>query len=150
MGFYLDMVRSTKNNPNENYPREILQLFSIGLYMLNQDGTLQLDDQGNPIPTYSQESINNFSKVLTGWTYCNITCSNSAPGILNYKDPMILNPINHDTTGKTLLNYPDPVNPSVPACGNCTTPEATTAYANDSLNRALDNIFHHPNVAPET
>jgi uncharacterized protein (DUF1800 family) len=148
MGFYLDMVRSTRTNPNENYPREILQLFSVGLYMLNQDGTLKLDDQGQPIPTYSQESINNFSKVFTGWTYCNITCPNSAPGILNYKDPMILVPGNHDTTGKTLLNYPNPVNLSIPACDDCTTPEATTAYANDSLNGALDNIFHHPNVAP--
>lgn len=148
MGFYLDMVRSTKNNPNENYPREILQLFSVGLYMMNQDGTVQLDDKGEPIPTYSQESINNFSKVFTGWTYCNITCENSAPGILNYKDPMILVPANHDTTGKALLNYPNPVNPSIPACADCTTPEATTTYANASLDQALDNIFYHPNVAP--
>jgi uncharacterized protein (DUF1800 family) len=64
MGNYLDMVRSTRNNPNENYAREILQLFSIGLFMLNQDGTLQRDSNNNPIPTYDQNTVNNFTKVL--------------------------------------------------------------------------------------
>ena len=92
MGDYLDMVRSTKINPNENYPREILQLFSIGLFMLNQDGTLQRDAQNNPIPTYTQETVNNFSKVFTGWTFCNNAgCPNAVPGTLNFKDPLILN-----------------------------------------------------------
>ena len=43
MGEYLDMVRSTRNSPNENYPREILQLFSVGLFMLNENGTLQIE-----------------------------------------------------------------------------------------------------------
>ena len=148
MGNYLDMIRSTRNNPNENFPREILQLFSIGLYLLNQDGTLQLDNQGNPIPTYSQETINNFSKVFTGWTYCNLTCANSIPGVLNYKDPMILNPANHDTTAKVLLDYPNAVNPNIEACANCTTDAATKTYAENSLERTLDNIFYHPNVAP--
>lgn len=148
MGFYLDMVRSTKTNPNENYPREIMQLFSIGLYMLNQDGTLVLDQNGDPIPTYSQENVNNLSKVMTGWTYCNITCANSAPGILNYKDPMIISPANHDTTAKTLLNYPNAVSPTIPACANCGTDAETKTYAEDSLNKALDNLFYHPNVGP--
>jgi uncharacterized protein (DUF1800 family) len=148
MGQYLDMVRSTKANPNENYPREILQLFSIGLYMLNQDGTPQLDSQGNFIPTYSQETVNNFSKVFTGWTFCNAACSNSVPGIVNYLDPMVLSPANHDLTAKTLMSYPGAVGSSIAACSDCTTPEATTAYANASLQTALDNIFNHPNVGP--
>jgi uncharacterized protein (DUF1800 family) len=148
MGNYLDMVRSTRLNPNENYPREILQLFSVGLFMLNQDGSLRLDPQGNPIPTYDQEDINNFSKVFTGWTYCNITCPNSAPGILNYKDPMILVPQNHDLTAKTLLNYPGVTNRDIAACSGCTTDTAIESYANASLNQALDNIFNHPNVGP--
>ena len=147
MGHYLDMVRSTKTNPNENYGREILQLFSIGLYMLNQDGTPQLDNAGNPIPTYSQETVNNFAKVFTGWTYCNIGCSNSQPGILNYLDPMRLVPANHDTSAKTLLSYPNAV-ASIPACANCGTDAETAAYADASLNAALDNIFNHPNVGP--
>ena len=148
MGNYLDMVRSTRANPNENYPREILQLFSIGLFMLNQDGTTQLDPQGNPIPTYDQETINNFTKVFTGWTYCNFGCPNSSSGVLNYKDPMVLTAANHDTTAKTLLNYPGAVGRDIPACTSCSTTAATEAYANTSLNQTLDNIFHHPNLGP--
>jgi uncharacterized protein (DUF1800 family) len=148
MGYYLDMARSTRVNPNENYPREILQLFSIGLYMLNPDGTLRLDQQGNPIPTYSQEDINELSKVFTGWTFCNFTCPNSAPGIVNYKDPMILIPANHDLTSKSLLDYPNAQDTNIPACTNCTNDDAIKAYAEDSLNRTLNNIFNHPNVGP--
>ncbi len=149
MGEYLDMARSTKNNPNENYPREILQLFSIGLFMLNQDGTMQRDAQNNPIPTYTQENVNNFSKVFTGWTFCNSAeCPNAVPGTLDFKDPLILNPLNHDTTEKILLNYPNAVNSTIPACTNCATAEDTTNYAKASLNQALNNIFNHPNLPP--
>src|SRR5688572_6554619 len=148
MGFYLDMARSTKLNPNENYPREILQLFSVGLYLLNQDGTRQLDQQNNPIPTYTQENINELSKVFTGWTYCNFTCTNSQGGIINYKDPMILIPANHDLGAKTLLTYPGAQNTTIPACTNCANDEAIKTYAENSLNQALNNIFNHPNVGP--
>jgi uncharacterized protein (DUF1800 family) len=96
MGNYLDMVRSTRNNPNENFAREILQLFNIGLFMLNQDGTLQLDNNNQPIPTYDQTTVNNFTKVFTGWQLCETTgasCPNRTPGAPNYKDPMLLNQI---------------------------------------------------------
>lgn len=150
MGDYLDMVRSTKSNPNENYPREILQLFTIGLFMLNQDGTIQRDGQNNPIPSYTQETVNNFTKVFTGWSYCQnpASCGHFSSGTLNYIDPMLLNPANHDTTAKTLLNYPNAVSPTIPACTNCTTPEDTAAYADASLNATLDNIFNHPNTPP--
>jgi uncharacterized protein (DUF1800 family) len=153
MGEYLDMVRSTRTNPNENYPREILQLFSIGLNMLNQDGTPILDAQGNRIPTYDQEKINQFTKVFTGWTLCNNganpLCPNFSTGTPNYIDPMYLaTPNNHDQTAKTLFDYPGAPNPTIPACANCTTNDARIAYANDSLNKTLDNIFYHPNVAP--
>ena len=137
MGNYLDMATSTVQNPNENYGREILQLFSIGLDMLNQDGTPMLDGLGNRIPTYNQETIVNFAKVFTGWTYCNQTCGNSQPGIVNFRDPMILVPVNHDTTSKTLLNYPG-ASPVIPAGQD----------ADDDLDAALDNIFYHPNTAP--
>ncbi len=142
MGNYLDMVRSGAFSPNENYARELLQLFSIGLFMLNQDGTLQLDQNGQPIPTYNQETVNNFSKVFTGWTYCNDgnnpACPSAAPGLLNYKDPMILNQDDHHTGAKTLLNYPNAVHREIPAGQN----------GNTDLTQALDNVFHHPNVAP--
>jgi hypothetical protein len=56
-------------DPNENYAREVLQLFSIGLEQLNQDGTPQLDGSGNPIPTYDQDTIEGFAHTFTGWTY---------------------------------------------------------------------------------
>jgi hypothetical protein len=69
MGLYLDMANNSRTAPNENYAREILQLFTVGLYKLNQDGTLQLDANSNPIPTYDQNTIINFAKIFTGWTY---------------------------------------------------------------------------------
>lgn len=149
MGNYLDMIRSTKTNPNENYPREILQLFNIGLFMLNQDGTLQLDAQNNPIPTYDQNTVNNFTKVFTGWRDCNVvaSCPNLVSGSLDYKDPMLLVPNNHDVTAKTLLTYPGSTTTNIAACSGCNT-AAITTYANNSLNQALDNIYNHPNVAP--
>ena len=150
MGNYLDMMRSTRNNPNENYPREILQLFSIGLYLMNQDGTLQLDGSGNPIPTYDQNIVNNFTKVFTGWRDCRVlsaTCPNQIVGVSNYTDPMELAPANHDVTAKTLLNYPGSTTTNIPACAGCTN-AAIIPYANASLDQALDNIFNHPNVAP--
>jgi hypothetical protein len=83
MGDYLDMARSTKNSPNENYAREILQLFTIGLFMLNPDGTYQLDGNNEPVPTYDQDTVNNFTKVFTGWTFCNTGCPNSTLGAVN-------------------------------------------------------------------
>jgi uncharacterized protein (DUF1800 family) len=153
MGEYLDMIRSTRQNPNENYPRELLQLFTVGLYLLNQDGTLVLDNQGNRIPTYDQDKIDQFTKVFTGWIQCNDgnnpVCSNAVIGSPNYVDPMyIANPNNQDQTAKTLFNYPGAPNPTIAACTNCTNNAAGIAYANDSLNKTLDNIFYHPNVAP--
>lgn len=137
MGEYLDMAISTSQDPNENYAREVLQLFSIGLDMLNQDGTPMLNGSGNRIPTYNQESIVNFAKIFTGWTYCNQGCLNSQPGLINYRDPMIVNPANHDTTSKTLLNYPG----AFPFVSAGQTPD-------QDLDAALDNIFYHPNTAP--
>jgi uncharacterized protein (DUF1800 family) len=148
MGNYLDMMRSTRTNPNENYPREILQLFNVGLFLLNQDGTVQRDGAGNPIDTYSQEDVNNFTKVMTGWTRCEVTgCLNRTTGAPNYKDPMILTTGNHDLTAKTLLDYPGAVGKNIAACAGCTG-TAITNYANNSLNQALDNIYYHPNTAP--
>ena len=139
MGNYLDMAISSRQNPNENYAREILQLFSIGVDMLNQDGTPMLDGQGNRIPTYNQETVNNFTKVFTGWTFCQnpAVCANVQVGVPNYMDDMIVNPANHDTTQKTLLNYPG-ATPVLP-------PGQTPAQ---DLEDALNNIYSHPNVAP--
>jgi uncharacterized protein (DUF1800 family) len=129
MGDYLDMMDSTKWDPNENYAREVLQLFSIGVNKLNPDGTTKLDGQGLPVPTYDQSVVTAFARVFTGWT--------GAPppsnGVPNYLDPMVLVPDDHDTGGKTLLD-------------GAKLPAGQTG-AKD-LNDALDNIFHHPNVGP--
>ncbi len=137
MGNYLDMAISTSQSPNENYAREILQLFSIGVYMLNQDGTVQTDGQGQPIPTYSQNEVNGFTKVFTGWTFCDVGCANSQPGIKNFIDPLVLVPANHDTGQKQLLSYPG----SVPVIPAGLTPQ-------EDFELAIDNIFYHPNVGP--
>jgi uncharacterized protein (DUF1800 family) len=150
MGNYLDMMRSTKNSPNENYPREILQLFTVGLFMLNQDGTVQTDGFGNPIPTYDQDRINNFTKVFTGWRDCRQAppaCPNSVVGTVDYKDPMELVTGNHDVTAKSLFNYPGAPSSTINACVGCNS-AAIATYANNSLDQALDNIFNHPNVGP--
>ena len=156
MGDYLSMATSTKNNPNENYAREIMQLFTIGLFMLNQDGTLQMSG-GLPVPTYDQNVVTNLTKVFTGWSFCSVqaSCPNVPLGSVNYIDPMLLNAgvgtlsgNRHDLTPKTLLSYPNSVNTNIAACGNCTTLPNVATYANASMDQALDNIYNHPNVAP--
>ncbi len=172
MGEYLNMRESTRLAPNENYAREIKQLFTVGLFMLNPDGTLQRDAQNNPIPTYSQDEVNAFTRVLTGWSFCNIaaSCPNLTAATVNFIDPMILNvgvsnPFltnnsgnRHDINSKTLLDYPgvNPANRDIPACGaGCLQPTAQAtallnirSYADSSMDKALDNLFNHPNVGP--
>ena len=141
MGMYLDMVRNSKNDLNENYAREVLQLFTIGLIRLNQNGTPQLDAEDKPIPTYEQDEVNNFTRVFTGWKFCETngaSCPNKTFGAVNYKDPLLLDQDDHTLHGKTLLDYPNAVNKNIPANLN----------GNAELNMALDNIYNHPNVAP--
>ncbi len=151
MGDYLDMRESTRFYFNENFAREILQLFNIGLVKLNPDGTVQTDQQNNPIPTYDQSMVGNFTAVLTGWNLCEASlaqCPHRSPGSPNFIDQMIItNPNNHALTAKTLFSYPGSTTTNVPACEGCTG-AAVVEYANNSLNQALDNIYNHPNVAP--
>jgi len=150
MGRYLDMVDNRCQTPtppdvnicrnglavkpNENYAREILQLFSIGLYLLNPDGTVQVDGNGDPIFSYNQETIEEFARVFTGWTFAD----QLAPGIVNYRDPMIVFlpsgfEARHDKGPKTLLNgFQLPGGQS----------------AEEELNAAHDNILSHQNTAP--
>ena len=168
MGEYLNMrgnsVISLANpTPNENYAREIMQLFSIGVDTLNQDGTPVLDAQGNRIPTYDQNAITNLARVFTGWDLDTPKSASFDGGatqtsIANYQDPMVpnVNRNRYDTNQKTLLvdiRSPNPV--VVPACGSpCTTGTssqqlaADQAYATTSLGLAIDNLFYHPNTGP--
>ena len=139
MGEYLDMRLSTRTSPNENFAREVLQLFSIGTAALNPDGTPQRDAQGNTIPTYTQADITEFTRVFTGW---NFTTALGA-GITNYRDPMApRGGQNHDAGGKTLLN-----GFSIPACTS-TTSAQNVACAQSDMAAVMSHIANHPNVGP--
>ena len=129
MGQYLDMRTSTRNNPNENYPREILQLFSVGTDRLNTDGTPQRNGAGEIVPTYDQAVIDGVTKVFTGWRLA----PQPAPGVANYIDPMVLVANNHDIGSKLLLD------------GTTLPPGQPGAT---DLTMALDNIFSNPSVGP--
>ena len=138
MGVYLDMVNNNKANPakgtvaNENYARESMQLFSVGLVQLNTDGT--------PIPgaapEYDPATVTDLAKVFTGWTFAPEPGYASAWPNPQYDfAPMVAIETHHDITQKT-LNLPLP----------CTIPAGGTALAD--LNAALDCIYKQQNVAP--
>src|SRR5207253_6093903 len=112
MGEYLNMrgnsVGSQSNpTPNENYAREIMQLFSVGVDTLNQNGTPVLDGQGNRIPTYDQTTIANLARVFTGWDLDanKIWSVDGTTAVANYQDPMVPNNNRnrYDIAQKTLL-----------------------------------------------
>jgi uncharacterized protein (DUF1800 family) len=140
MGAYLSMLGNEKPDPvrnirpDENYARELMQLFSIGLVELNQDGSVRLDADNQPIPTYDQAVIEGFAHVYTGWTYAGAAqFQGSFPTQSRQIIPMQLWPQFHDTDPKTLF-------PGV------TLPAGQTG--DQDLADALDNIFNHPNVGP--
>ena len=140
MGDYLNMRTSTLQNPNENYAREILQLFSIGLVQLNTNGTPKLDLGGNTIPTYSQYDINELSRVFTGWRLA----ARQSPGTDDYINTMALVEANHDRGKKSLLcDWTNPVSPT--ACA-----WVFTANQNGDVDvaQAIDAIMAHPNIGP--
>ena len=130
MGAYLNMRGNYKadpagrTEPDENYARELLQLFTIGLYELNQDGTPKLNN-GNPIETYGQKDISGLARALTGWD-----CDDSNPEF--HRLPMKHYADRHELGPKTFLGL--------------TIPSGTPGPA--SLRLALNHIFNHPNVAP--
>ena len=140
MGVYLSMLGNEKPDaarnirPDENYARELMQLFSIGLVELNIDGTTRLDGNNQPIPTYDQAIIEGFAHVFTGWTWAGSPSfgSGRVPVSSQYT-PMEHWPEYHDTGAKTLLN-------------GLVLPAGQTGE--QDLRDALDNIFNHPNVGP--
>jgi uncharacterized protein (DUF1800 family) len=131
MGKYLDLGNSMAPSPNENYAREVMQLFTVGPVLLNQDGSLQLDRNGDPIPTYDQARIGDFSRALSGWTYPGA----SATGVNweSFTGPLQPRDNYHDKSSKTLL-------------GGITTPAGQGTQAD--FDAVMDNLFNHPNVAP--
>ncbi|MFL6254713.1 MAG: DUF1800 family protein [Pyrinomonadaceae bacterium] len=138
MGEYLDMRRSVNGNSNENYSREILQLFSLGVNQLNPDGTPVLDAQGAPVPSYSQTTVNEFTRVFTGWNVAAVFQT----GTTNYRDPMVpRNGTTHDTGAKTLFSTQLAGCPGASGAANGT-------CAQNELNAALNVIANHSNVGP--
>jgi len=140
MGEYLDMANNNKANPatgtepNENYAREILQLFSVGLWQLNPDGTRKLDAAGRPIPTYDQDEIEGFAHVFTGWTYppvAGAASRNNNPR--NFVGQLVPVATTHDTASKLLL-------------AGITAPAGLPVQ--QDLEFAHRNIFTYPNVGP--
>lgn len=159
MGLYLSMfgnqkaVEGTNIRPDENYARELMQLFSLGLVQLNLDGTPKLDSRGQPVPTYSQREIQGFARVFTGWKaacdsyiprdrcfeYANLKPWPYEDGF-NQAQPMVLHESQHEPGEKQLLDYPGVRLPGgmIPA----------NQGGRKDLQDALDNIFYHPNVGP--
>jgi uncharacterized protein (DUF1800 family) len=138
MGDYLDMGNNNKASgalePNENYAREILQLFSIGTAKLEADGTATLDAFGLPVDSYDQEVIEGYAHAFTGWTYETVagaTTRNNNPR--NFLGVMHAVAATHDLGAKELLN-------------GATTPAGQSAEAD--LQQALQAIFLHANVGP--
>lgn len=137
MGKYLSMLGNERPDaernirPDENYARELMQLFTIGLVQLNIDGTPVVDGEGEPIPTYDQDIIEGFAHVFTGWTFA--FAENWEFPRQNFFSPMTPWAEFHDDGAKRLLN-----GVVVPAGQN----------ARQDLEQALDNVFNHPNVAP--
>jgi uncharacterized protein (DUF1800 family) len=138
MGNYLDSVNNRKaagsRQPNENFAREILQLFSIGLWELRDDGSLLLDAMGNPVPTYDQADITELARVYTGWVYPPLPGQTPRVGAtVSYHAPMVAIEAEHDTGAKRVLDR-----------------GTLAAGGNAALDLANANamIMSHPNVGP--
>jgi len=147
MGFYLSHFNNPRSNlaenihPDENYAREIMQLFSIGLYELHTDGTRKLDSEGNYIPTYDNEDIKELAKVFTGL------------GMTDWYEP--------DVGAAPAFGYPfyfiDPTKPMTmyeffhqpgekKIIGDFVIPAGQTGM--QDIEMAVDHLFNHPNVGP--
>jgi uncharacterized protein (DUF1800 family) len=151
MGHFLNTKGNLKEDgkgrqPDENYAREIMQLFTIGLNLLNLDGTEKLDASGKPLPTYGLSDVTNLARVFTGYDLDNAVGRNSID-IINsqgnpdgnkvdsmdsVKRPMVLDESMHSQLEAKFLGV--------------TVPAATPGSA--ALKTALDALFNHPNVGP--
>ena len=136
MGKYLDLANSKKpglaGGANENYARELMQLFSIGLWQLNQDGSQVMVDD-SPVSTYDQQTVHDVARALTGWTYA--TAPGATPTSTNneyFGAPMETRASNHDFTAKAFLGCHLPAGQSV----------------SQDLDSVLDCLMAHPNTAP--
>ena len=147
MGIFLSTMANEGNSsvePDENYAREVMQLFTIGLWQLNPDGSQQLDGSGNPIPTYSLNDVVGISKVFTGFSWnmggntsdqawSGYGASYAGPGFGQDLLPMTAYPTHHSPAEKDFLGVTIPAGSTDPAA---------------DLKIALDTLFNHPNTPP--
>ena len=129
MGNYLSMAYNNKFSPNENYARELFQLFSIGTAMLNADGTPQSDASGTEIAAYTNSDVKEAARALTGWVYAPFEAPVATD---DYTKPMIPSPTRFDAGAKTFLN----------------TKISANATQQENVNAVIDAVFNHPNCAP--
>lgn len=144
MGTFLSHLNNQKANPaantypDENFAREVMQLFSIGLWQLNADGSRQLDAQGQPVPTYSNADITEMARVFTGMTFAD----KNFPGTNgDFTQPMKMVDSFHDFGAKSVLGghviparTADPLHPGVEGLKD--------------VSDAVDILFNHPSIAP--
>jgi len=137
MGKFLDLANSVGGQaniaPNENYPRELLQLFSVGIWKLKNDGTLFLDGSNNPVPAYTPATLSAVSRALSGWTY---PTAPGAPFRSRNNEYMVglmeARPVSHDRGAKTIFGTTLPANQTVTA----------------DMEGVIDIVFAHENVPP--
>jgi uncharacterized protein (DUF1800 family) len=146
MGYYLNTKGNKKENtatgraPDENYGREVMQLFTLGLYQLNSDGTEKRDASGNKLESYTQNDITNIARIFTGWDFDQTQNVNTVepesnrnvPNTIFTRIPMRLTAANHSALAAIFLGTTVPAN--------------TDGVA--ALKTALDTLFNHPNVGP--
>ena len=135
MGDYLDNVNNDKSAPNENFARELLQLFSVGTCQLNTDGSLK---GGSCLPTYDNATVRDYAYALTGWTYpaggkTSYGCWPKGANCTYLNGDMVPVAAFHDTQVRTLL-------------GGASLPAGHSAPV--ALNAVLDSLMAHPNTAP--
>jgi len=138
MGVYLSHINNAKADPeantfpDENYAREVMQLFSIGLFELNPDGSEKTDAEGNPIPTYDNDDIREFARVFTGLSFGGQNRQFPSRNV-DFRQPMAMFDEFHDGGEKRLL-------------GGQVLPAGQSGMAD--IQAGVDNLFNHPNVGP--
>lgn len=151
MGRYLSHYRNrmanpvTGTRPDENYAREVMQLFTIGLYQLQPNGNYVTDSTGRPLETYTSTDVSEFARVFTGFTYEGPNNTGTGSGRTdfpnnpaNYVAPMRMWEGQHDKGPKQLLRYPGATKSSLPA----------NQTGLQDVQDAITNLIEHPSTAP--
>lgn len=153
MGEYLSLNNSRKEDdktgrrPDENYAREVMQLFTIGLVQLNNDGSVKKDASGNPIPTYSNEDVTNVARAISGWAWQGTAAErlNQEPWLMPgyMKRPMTSDPTKMQYT---YANRPSEHSALEAKFLGVTIPANTDAVS--AMKTVLDTLFNHANTPP--